>query len=263
MAAEVQQLRRPAVLRRNRSIAPSTVSAADHSSSLRSSSAYRRATPREPADLLGEVLEEVAVLLELDDLEPHGRQVRAVPVAAEAGREVVRRDVRQAAERRGEDEPPAGAEQPGELAQRGQRVGQVLEDLGAQDRVERPVRLGDRGDVADDVERRLVPRPGVQPGAVAAAVVLGEVLADVAEVAAEPAELLLARAGVEQPPAGGDPRQRPLDPRDARRLVPPADLEPWRRGRRCGASPSPRLRNRDSFRERRHDGLLNQKHPHP
>src|SRR4051812_35763267 len=87
--------------------------------------------PSQAPRLLGEVLEEVAVLLDALDREPAGREVVPIPVAAEAGRKVKRGKVGQAAEGRGEDQPPARTQQPRELPERSDRIRKMLKDLRA------------------------------------------------------------------------------------------------------------------------------------
>src|SRR4029077_4116149 len=99
--------------------------------------------------------------------------------------------------RSGQDQLAARAKEPRELLQRVDRRGDVLKHLDAKESVEGSVGLGDRSDIADDVELRSVPLAHLKPGAVAHSVVAAEVLAHVAEVRAESLVLKLARAGVQ------------------------------------------------------------------
>ncbi len=69
----------------------------------------------------------------------------------------------------GDDDPPAGAADPGELGQRGRRIGEVVDDEAAQHRVERAVR------------ERQVLELGPDEQHVGGAVALGGVAADVAQ----------------------------------------------------------------------------------
>lgn len=154
MAAEAQQRRRSSMAAESRCRALS--------STRRATRSHRRLPPagillgraRHPPQLLRDVLEVVAVQLEVEDCEAVARQVVLVEVAAEAGVEVVWREVGQAAERRGDQQVPTRPQQPRKLGQRLHRVRDVLEHLGTHNRVD-AVRLGDGRDVADDVELAL------------------------------------------------------------------------------------------------------------
>ena len=82
----------------------------------------------------------------------------------------------------GDDDAPAGAADPGELGQRGRRVGEVVDDEAAEHRVERAVR-----------ERQVLER-GADEQDVGDAVALGGVAADVAQRVGEVGDDELPRA---------------------------------------------------------------------
>ena len=61
------------------------------------------------------------------------------------------------AERGGDDHRAPELQKTRQFAQRRHRLGQVLQNLGAQDGIERGVRLGNCGDIANDINRGSIP----------------------------------------------------------------------------------------------------------
>ena len=88
----------------------------------------------------------------------------------------------------------------------------MLEHLDTHDGVERPVRLGDLRDVANDVRPRVVPGAHLKPGPVPDAIVLSEILTHVFQVTAAPLVLALARPRVQQAGPGRQLSELPRDP---------------------------------------------------
>ena len=127
----------------------------------------------------------------------------------------------------------------------GTGLGDVFEDLGAEDGIKGGVGLGDGGDVGDDVELAVVPGGRVHGSRIVLGLILREVLGNVTEVGAEAAELLFAGAGIKNAPAGGEGGKGFFEPCDANRFVGGADGE-GEQGDRGGGG---------------HFSLRNQKHP--
>ena len=171
-----------------------------------------RAYLRNPSYFRGHVLEVVSVLVQFDNLEVMGGQVRSIKIAAETSVEMVRRKMREAAERRGDDELASWPQQAREFLNRQNRVRQMFEDLNAHDGVKGLVRFRNRRNVTDDIQPALVPASGRQPATVASAVVLREILRHVLEVVAMLLELKLAGACIEDALARGNIAQRLRDP---------------------------------------------------
>ena len=110
---------------------------------------------------------------------------------------MVRREVSHATERRGQDQYPARPQEPRKLPDRQQGIGDVFQNLGAEDGVEGSIRFGDAGDVTDDVEPPVIPSRHLKPGGSLRWIVLREVLRDVLQVRTKLAVLLLTRSRVE------------------------------------------------------------------
>ena len=108
----------------------------------------------DPTELLTEELEEVSVGNQLVDAETQPVQPAGVEVPVESAIEVIRREVREAREGRCQNKDAARAEQPAKFTERLNGRLEMLEHLDTHDGVERPVRLGDLRDVANDVRPR-------------------------------------------------------------------------------------------------------------
>ena len=150
------------------------------------------------ADFLGQVFEIVSVLLEFQDFKAKFRQMLVVKIPAESRGKMVRGHVSQTAKRSCQDQMSTRANQSAHFAQRRHRIWHMLEHLGTHHHVESAVRLGNRNDIADDVSPAGIPDSEVKPSAFsrARAGVLREILAHVAQMITESAELLFAGAGV-------------------------------------------------------------------
>ena len=85
------------------------------------------------------------------------REVLLEEVTVKAGVVVVRGEMRQAAERSGDDQAPSRLQQTAQLPHGQHRVRQVLENLHTHDRVEGGIRRRDVAYVADQVQFALVP----------------------------------------------------------------------------------------------------------
>ena len=92
--------------------------------------------PRDARGLLREQAERAAVGRDAGDVEAEFRAEVLVPFRRVAAVKVKRELMQTRHERRGEEEASTGADEARHLAQRGDRLGYVLEDFGADDNVE-------------------------------------------------------------------------------------------------------------------------------
>src|SRR5258708_31030044 len=117
---------------------------------------------RDPMQFLGEILEEIAIRGQLIDLESQTLQLVRPEVATESGGVEIGCEVRRAPEWCGGQQDTARPQQPHELAERRDRVGNMLEHFRAEHRIARAVRLRNPPDVGYDVQPLDIPGPHLQ-----------------------------------------------------------------------------------------------------
>ncbi len=157
--------------------------------------------------MLRQVCEIPSVGLHFDDVEPKRGKVILVEVPIESHREVVRGEVCDTAERRGDQQGSAGLQHSGQFGQRGYRIGYVLEHRHTQHSTERTVFDWNCRDVGADVGIGMEIGP-VNSTPIAVAVVERSILATIVQVPTEHPIRLATAPNVEQSGAGRDRCQR-------------------------------------------------------